>query len=82
MGAWGRAVGPAEGGGGLGVVLAAAEQVADGADAFGEGVEFVGDRQLEPLLDLAFEFLDFILVVALELARSLRRLAVHAPATV
>lgn len=44
--------------------VAAADDVADGEDDFGESVDFVGDGQLEPFFYFSFELLDFFLVLS------------------
>lgn len=70
------------GGGKFLVAVAAAEEVGDAADVLWEGVEFVGDGEFEAFLYFSFEFVDFLFVVAIELARAFRCLAVHAATTV
>lgn len=77
-----EAVGPERGLGGLVVALAATDEVADGPDGLGEGVDLVGDGELEALLDLALELADLIVVFAVEIAGAFGGLAVHAVAAV
>lgn len=46
----------------------AADDVVDGLDDFGEGVDLIGDGQFVPFFDLSFELFDFFLVLSLSFA--------------
>lgn len=64
------------------LIITAAEEVTDCSYNLGESIELIGNGKLETFLYFAFEFVDFLLVVAFELTGAFGCFTVHSATTV